>query len=255
MEMTLEKSPASAAHEAPDADAQAGRDGPPRKPAAVNQLLEFALPLDLIHFSWRLPLLLGAPRGDGRPICLLPGYGASELSMVPLKSFLKRLGYKPFDWGLGRNQGAVQRDIARFTEVAQSIADRFDGEPITLIGWSLGGTIAREVARQSPHLIREVITMGTPIVGGPKYTSISSRYANSAKVDLDRLEQDIHLRNSIGFRQPLTVIYSERDGVVGPDIARDTYNPQARNIRVSGGHLGLGVNPQVWRIIADTLAE
>ena len=128
------------------------------------------------------------------------------------------------------------------------------GQAFTLIGWSLGGIIAREVARLSPHLVREVITMGTPIIGGPKYTTPGQRYAQSANIKLDQFEREVHQRNSIGFDQPLTVLYSDRDGIVGPDIARDIYNPQARNIRVDGGHMGMGFNPKVWRIIADTLA-
>ena len=96
--------------------------------------------------------------------------------------------------------------------------------------------------------------MGTPIIGGPKYTTPGQRYAKASAIRLDQFEREVHERNSIGFKQPLTVIYSNRDGIVGPDIARDIYNPQARNIRVDGGHLGLGFNPKVWRIIADTLA-
>jgi hypothetical protein len=96
--------------------------------------------------------------------------------------------------------------------------------------------------------------MGTPIIGGPKYTTPGQRYARSANLQLDQLEREVHQRNSIGFDHPLTVLYTDRDGIVGPDIARDIYNPQARNIRVDGGHMGLGFNPKVWRIIADTLA-
>ncbi|WP_108812200.1 alpha/beta fold hydrolase [Sphingorhabdus sp. Alg231-15] len=225
-----------------------------RPPNRLAQLSELALPLDFLRFGLQWPRIVTAPKGDGRPIFLIPGYGGSELSMGPLKGFLSGLDYDVSDWGLGRNQGSVNRDIERFTAIAEAQYYANDQRPLTLIGWSLGGIIAREVARLSPDLVREVITMGTPIIGGPKYTTPGQRYAKSVQINLDRFEEEVHERNSIGFSQPLTVLYSNRDGIVGPDIAKDIYNPQARNIKVDGGHFGLGFNPRVWRIIADTLA-
>lgn len=225
-----------------------------RPPHRLAQLGELALPLDLMRFGLQWPRLVTAPRGDGRPIYLIPGYGGSELSMRPLEGFLRRINYDVADWSLGRNKGSVDHDIARFTRVAEERFAANGEQPLTLIGWSLGGLIARETARLTPHLVREVITMGTPIIGGPKYTTPGQRYARSANIQLDQLEREVHQRNSIGFDQPLTVLYSNRDGIVGPEIAKDIYNPQARNIRVDGGHMGLGFNPRVWRIIADTLA-
>lgn len=226
-----------------------------RSPSNFAQLAELALPLDMMRFSLRGYELLGAPRGDRRPIIVLPGYRASELSMRPLEAWLRYLGYQVSDWGLGRNEGQVTKDVQRFAVHARRISKQNDGDPVTLIGWSLGGIIARETARLHPELVREVITMGTPLIGGPRYTSIGARFRGERNVDLDRFEKAVHARNCEGLIQPLTVIYTERDGVVGPDIAIDIYNPQARNIKVDGGHLSLGINPKVWRIIADTLGN
>ncbi len=226
-----------------------------KPPSRLAQLSEFALPLDLARFGLQWPRIATAPRGDGRPIYLIPGYGGSERSLRPLEGFLRRLGYDVTDWSLGRNQGAVDRDIQLFAELAEARYAENGATPFTLIGWSLGGVIARETARLFPHLVREVITMGTPVIGGPKYTAVGQRYARTAQIRLDEFEKEVHARNCMGIEQPLTVIYSNRDGIVGPDIARDIYNDQARNIRVDGGHLALGFNPKVWRIIADTLAE
>lgn len=223
-------------------------------PGRLEQLGELALPLDFVHFGLQWPRLATAPRGDGRPVFLIPGYQGSELSMAPLKSFLARLGYHVEDWGLGRNGGSVDRDVERFTALAGEHFEENDRQPLTLIGWSLGGIIARETARISPDLVREIITMGTPLIGGPKYTAVGARYAQSENLRLDAFEKEVHARNSQGLKQPLTVLYSPRDGIVSPEVAKDIYNPQARNIRVDGGHIGLGFNPKVWRIIADTLA-
>lgn len=222
-----------------------------KPPSLFAQLGELALPFELLRFGLGGRYLIGAPRGDGRPVVLLPGYGASELSMRPLQAYLTHLGYSVRDWGMGRNQGRVAADVERFATQARIWTAEAGGAPLTLIGWSLGGVVARETARAHPHLVREIITMGTPIIGGPKYTALAARFAGR---DLDAYERDIHTRNLKGLTQPLTVLYSDRDGIVGPDIAIDIYNPQARNIRVDGTHLGLGVNPRVWRIIADTLA-
>ena len=150
-----------------------------RPPRRLAQLGELSLPLDLLRFGLQWPRLVTAPRGDGRPVYLIPGYGGSELSMRPLEAFLARINYDVADWSLGRNKGSVDRDIARFTAVAEQRFAENGGQAFTLIGWSLGGIIARETARLSPHLVREVITMGTPISPG---TSTIRRPATSASM-------------------------------------------------------------------------
>lgn len=220
---------------------------PPHRLATFAELL---LPLDMAGFALHAPSLLFAPRGDGRPVMLLPGYGASEISMEPLSRFLSWLGYSPDHWDQGRNRG----DVGQYSS---AIADRLTTTnipPVTLIGWSLGGVVAREVARRMPGQVREVITMGTPIIGGAKYTSVGRRFADQQSLDLDRFEQEVHARNLQGLACPITAIYTDRDGVVSPASSQDIYNPQTRMVKVGGGHLGLGINPRVWRIIADTLA-
>lgn len=221
-----------------------------KPPSRRAQLGELALPFDMLRFGLGTYHLIGAPRGDGRPVALLPGYGANEVSMRPLEAWLRHIGYHVRDWGLGRNEGRLAFDVERFAAQAGEWA-REEGAPLTLVGWSLGGVIARETARQYPHLVREVITMGSPIIGGPKYTALARRFKDR---DFEAYEREIHARNLQGLTQPLTVIYSDRDGIVGPDIAIDIYNPQARNIKVDATHLGLGISPEVWRVIADTLA-
>lgn len=223
-------------------------------PSALATALEIRAAGEWFGLFSRLPQLRDAPAGDGRPIMLLPGYRASERSMRPLRRFLNYLGYEARDWGLGHNVGDVDGDTERVGERAESIKRECGGEPVTLIGWSLGGVIAREAARMFEPAVREVITLGTPIVGGPKYTVVGQRYASRYGIDLDRLEREAHERNRAGMRQPVTSIFSKSDGIVGWRASVDRYNPQARNIEVRGSHLGLGVNPAVWQHIADTLA-
>ena len=223
------------------------------RPSLLSTFRELGTPLEFLKFPWMTPGLARAPRGDGRKIVLLPGFTAPEASMQPLALYLKYLGYDAATWGLGINGGQVDALTQEFGQKIKDMADA-SSAPVTLIGWSLGGIIARETARLFSESVREVITLGTPLIGGPKYTSIGKLYAIKEGMDMDAFEQEVHARNSIGLSQPLTVIYSKSDGIVGWQAARDVYNDQARNIEVRSTHFAFGANATVWKIIADTLA-
>ncbi len=229
--------------------------GPIKPPTKFSTLKEIRAPLEWL-FSFANQRKIGAvPNGDGRLLILVPGYGADEWSMKPLKKFLTSLNYQVFDWGHGRNRGHVEEDTELLASTVQTISSDHNNELVTLIGWSLGGVLSREVARLYPQSVREVITMGTPLVGGPKYTVLANRYAKQKNIDLDEYEAEIHGINTVGFRQPVTVIYSKSDGIVGWRAAVDYYNEQAKNIEVNCSHLGMGVSAEVWKIIAQTLAQ
>lgn len=225
-----------------------------RPPSRLATFLELRAPLDWATILLRAPQLLSAPRGDGRPIMLLPGYGTDEAAMRPLGRYLRFLGYDVYDWGMGRNRGDVDNYVTRVGERVTELHADLDGKPVTLIGWSLGGVIARETARLYASVVREVMTLGTPIIGGPKYTAAAERFAKSADIDLDEFELEVHARNSAGISQPVTSIYSKLDGIVGWRASVDSYNRQARNIEVYSSHFGIGANGRVWHLIADTLA-
>ena len=224
------------------------------RPSLVSTLRELGTPLEFLKFPLKTRALAKAPRGDGRKIILLPGFTSPEMAMLPLATYLKYLGYDASTWGLGINGGKVDSLTQEFGEKIEQIVNS-GHEPVTLIGWSLGGVIARETARLFSASVREVITMGTPLIGGPKYTSIGALYALKEGLDMDMFESEVHARNSIGLDQPLTVIYSKSDGVVGWQAAQDVYNPQTRHFEVSSTHFALGANAAVWEIIANTLAE
>ena len=218
-------------------------------------MMEVRAPLEWASLLVRAPQLALAPKGDRRPLMLIPGYRADESSMRPLGRYLAYLNYDVYDWNLGRNQGDVENDIRRVGDRSEALYNALGGQAVTLIGWSLGGVAAREAARLYEPFVREVITMGTPIIGGPKYTVVGRRFAQKANIDLDEFELEVHERNSMGIRQPVTSIYSKLDGVVGWQASVDVYNKQARNIQVNSSHFGLGGNARVWRVIADTLAS
>ena len=223
-----------------------------KRPPGIARLFEARALVEAFTLFPAAPLLLSQSRGDGRQVMLIPGFLADDRSMWPLRRFLNHLGYDSLPWNLGRNTGSPEKAAGRVIDQISEV--RRKDEPITLIGWSLGGVIAREVARREPETVREVITLGTPVEGGPKYTATGDRFARLQNVDLDDLERHIHEVNQKGIERPLTVIYSRGDGIVDWRAAIDRYNPHARHERVVGSHIGLGVNPLVWRIIAKTMA-
>lgn len=223
------------------------------KPSLLSILLEARAPFEIALLGLSIRQLSKLPKGDRRPILLVPGYLASDISMKPLGSFLSYLGYSVYYTDMGRNMGRVNTDMHRLGARVEKVSADLAHEKITLIGWSLGGVITRETARLYPESVREVITLGTPIIGGPKFTSVARQYVKANEIDLEAFEIDVHQRNSIGFPQAITSIYSKSDGVVGWQASIDSYNKQAKNIEVKGSHLGLGLNPEVWKIIAKTL--
>jgi predicted esterase YcpF (UPF0227 family) len=225
------------------------------KPSLFNILREVRAPFEFASVALNLHALRQAPRGNGRAVLLVPGYLADDHSMRPLGAYLKYLGYDAYYTELGRNMGKVNTDMMRLGDRVESVSQSVGGEKVTLIGWSLGGVLTREVARLFPDVVQEVLTLGTPIVGGPKFTSVGKRYARQNNIDLEEFELDVHQRNSIGLTQPVTSIYSKSDGVVSWQASVDTYNQQAANIEVNGSHMGLGVNPKVWLTIADVLGN
>ncbi len=223
------------------------------RPANFLRYLEPRAALETLLLVPTSPLWLCRRSGDGRQVMLIPGFLTDDGSTWPLRQFLTYLGYEALPWRQGRNQGTPERDAERLAAVLDDY--RRPDEPITLIGWSLGGVIAREVARTRPDAVREVITLGTPVEGGPKYTIAAEKYAAKQGLDLDAFESHIHDVNRNGIDQPLTVIYSKTDGIVGWQAAIDRYNPQARHIHIPGSHVGLGTNPAVWLAIEKTLRK
>jgi pimeloyl-ACP methyl ester carboxylesterase len=202
-------------------------------------------------FAALRPLLARAPRGDGHPVLVLPGFTADDLSTRPLRRFLRDLGYQVHGWRLGRNvgpTGAIVNGLrARFGE----LAERHRGELISLVGWSLGGIYAREIARSAPESVRLVITLGSPFrhtPGEESHPAAAVRAVARRRGVSTRLDQSPLL-------VPTTAIYTRTDGVVPWRASRDDDGERAESIEVVGSHSGLGHNPAVLWAIADRLAQ
>ncbi len=220
------------------------------RPDPRTVLGEATWPLEWARLGRRGRVLAGQPRGHDEPVRVLPGLSASDASTAALRRYLRRLGYDARGWELGRNTGDVPRlAAAELAIVADDAARR--GQRVHLVGWSLGGVIAREIARERPDLVAQVITFGSPVVGGPRHTSLARMFPPE---QVQEIERRIAERNATPITVPITAIHSRRDGVVGWQACVDSDSPQADNLEVRSTHLGMGIDPDVWRIVAQRLA-
>jgi pimeloyl-ACP methyl ester carboxylesterase len=208
--------------------------------------------LELPKLLFRFPALARQPRGNGQPVLVLPGYGAGDISTALLQAYLRFLGYRVRGWGRGRNRGDVRDLMPRVLKRLISLA-RKSGQEVHLIGWSLGGYLAREAARDKPELVHSVITLGTPVVGGPKYTVVAHRFHRRG-IDMDAMEAEVELRNRILLRTPVTAIYSRKDAIVAWRACIDHNGSNVEHVEVRTTHLGFGFSPEVYKIIAQRLA-
>ena len=193
------------------------------------------------------------PRGHGAPVRVLPGYMSGDWSTVAIRGYLRSLGYDARGWGLGTNKGDVRAYADEVIGLVESDYEEH-GQTVRLIGWSLGGVISREVAREVPHMVRQVVTMGTPIVGGPKYTLSAKSYAANG-FDLDEIEQIVTQRNEVTIQVPVTAVYSRSDGVVAWQSCLDpNLDNDVRHIEVDAKHAEFGFRAGVLRGVARVLA-
>lgn len=196
------------------------------------------------------------PRGDGHPVIVLPGFIASDASTKPLRAVLRDLGYPAYGWGLGRNLRFDDRREADMLALLDRIHAEH-GSRASIIGWSLGGVFAREIAKRAPEKVRSVITLGSPITSNRDFSNARGLYdAINGPPESHRAEQLEQL--GVAPPVPTTSIFSKTDGVVswrGSLQNTDGGHDQTENIEVPASHFGLGVNPLVVYLIADRLAQ
>jgi dienelactone hydrolase len=236
-----------------DEDAS-GEEGKLRPP---SWLLMLAEPRALFEFNSSLmlsPLLLQAPRGDGHPVLTLPGFLASDLSMAPMRRYLKELGYDPHAWNMGRNFGGVYAKRKALRTLLGGICEQA-GRKVSIVGWSLGGVYARDLALQEPDLVRSVITLGSPFANDIRATNATRLYELLSGEGVDDIPG---LREAIAgdLPVPATSIYSRTDGIVNWRTCLLRPSATAENIEVHlASHIGLGVNPAALWAVADRLAQ
>lgn len=227
----------------------------PPPPNALLVALELRAPWELWSVLPSWPALMRAPCGDGHPVIVFPGLSASDGSTLPLRGYLQNLGYDVSGWNQGYNFGPR----AGILETAKrQVIDTFEasGERASLIGWSLGGIYARELAKELPHCVRSVITLGTPFSGSHKSTNAWRLYELISGRSILRETENFDLPAAPPV--PTTSIFSRTDGVVAWPTSVQApckRNPHTENVEVFASHIGLGMNPSAWWAVADRLAQ
>ncbi len=227
-------------------------EAPLDAPAASRLLLELLTPRQPIRLSLHLRKLAREHRStEPSTIILVPGLGTTDLSMMALREFLRRVGHDARSLGFGLMTDDVEGQMIRLGDIVESTADEV-GHPVTLIGWSIGGVVAREAARDHPDAINQLITFGTPVVGGPAHTQVARRYSEAT---LRSFNAQIEERELIPLKMPITAIWSRVDGIVAPAACFDRRSPHVEHVEVRSSHCGMGFDPDVWRIIAARLGD
>jgi alpha/beta hydrolase fold len=225
-----------------------------RPPSRTLLLLEGRAVQELGAFMLLRPWLAAAPRGDGHPVLVFPGLLASDFSTQPLRGFLKAQGYAVHGWKQGRNLGLRPGVEGEMLDRIDELYERHGQRKLSLIGWSLGGIYARELARRFPADVRQVITLGSPF-RNPSATNVSfliqwllsGRWVSTAAEIRERLRTPLSV--------PTTSIYSRSDGVVSWHSCVEEEGPLRENVEVFSSHVGMGYNPTVLFVTADRLAQ
>lgn len=234
------------------------RQGPPNR---LYTLLEWRALLELgsLPFSW--PVLATAPAGDGHPVLLLPGFAVGDATLGPLALYLRSRGYQVETWGLGRNRGFQRKFVVALEQKLRHMHHRA-GRKVSVIGWSLGGVFAFDLAHRAPECVRTAISLGSPMqmnpveVEAPATVKLLYRWLAHPLGPVAHLAQARAKLLKEPPPVPSSCIYTDTDGVVPPHAAIiPAEAPLHENIAVPGSHCGLGVNPVVLWLLADRLSQ
>lgn len=230
----------------------------------MSALLELRAPLEALSLLPTLPLLRRlAPKGQGQPVLVIPGFLATDNSTYVLRRYLKRQGFNVHGWSMGRNPG-LRDDI--YCKLEERIVELYGQhqEKISLVGWSLGGLYARILAHRLPEYVRQVVTLGAPFnLAHPKNASEVEVSGPILKI-YERLNPNATTDALINGEPiwevpppvPSTSIYSESDGIAAWRYCVDPINhPETENLRVSGSHTGMTHNPMIYYAISERLSQ
>jgi pimeloyl-ACP methyl ester carboxylesterase len=233
------------------------------QPHAAHTALEMRALFEMALLPVSSPLLALAPRGDGHPVLLLPGFMGSEMTLIALELFLRSRGYAVETWGLGRNVGFRTKHANALEQKIRHL-HHTSGQRVSLVGWSLGGVFALYGAHQAPECVRSVVTLGSPVSVDPEGSASPPLVKAMYRLIAHPMGPAVHtmqprakkLRERTQLPVPMSCLYSISDGVVPPQEATIDGDPDLHeNVRVPGSHVGLGFNAVVLWIVADRLAQ
>lgn len=202
-------------------------------------------------------LIRKAPKGEPHPVMVLPGFMGGDDSTLTLRRFLTRLRYKAYPWLQGTNTGnpgQLEEAMLRFYRLQHAT-----GVKVTLIGQSLGGVYAREIAKQFPDAVRTVMTLGSPYGAtgqGATNPMVEQLFEQMSGLTVEEMRAQMpEARSHERLSVPATSVFSKADGVVHWSTCIEEESDISENIRVWGSHTGMAMNPDVFRIIADRIAQ
>jgi hypothetical protein len=225
------------------------------------QLFEFAWPLLAAGCTMHAPPVGFLPQGDGAPVLVLPGFTTDDAATAVLRRSVSNHGFWVAPWGLGRNLGPTREIVDGMRARLQEIATSHE-RPISLVGVSLGGVYARALAREFPHHVGQVVSLGSPYrLLSTDRTSVDAIWAYLSRYherDLSLFDADEDARPPLHV--PATSIYTRSDGIVPWEACIDrtgvdASNPRAENIEVYGTHTGMGVNAAALYALIDRLVH
>lgn len=219
-------------------------------PPASLQIAELRSASYLARLVWHWRHLPGGALCQ-RKVMVIPGFYGGEWSILPIKYFLRRQGHHAHSWGQGMNRGELEVLHNQVVSRLRLLHERHE-EPIDLVGWSLGGIYARELARLCPDSVRQVVTLGSPVMGGPRVTALH-RLAGLFDWDVEQIERDMAARHDIPITCPVHAIYSRLDGIVNWQACIDHWSPQVTHHEVSASHIGMGFSAEVLTLVNSLL--
>lgn len=227
---------------------------PARPPNLLLTLLEGRALLEYGSFVAARGLLGHLPKGDGHPVLVLPGFLASDFSTRPMRRLLRDLGYEAHGWDLGRNVRINNERLDAMKALLERIYEN-SGQKVSIVGWSLGGVFARELAKMMPEKVRMVISLGSPISGDRNHSNARGLFEKLNGENPEVISNDQFANLEVAPPVPTTSVLSKTDGIVSWQGSVQAQGDQTENIVVHGSHIGLGVNPSVMIVIADRLAQ
>lgn len=199
-----------------------------------------------------LPLLRRVANGDGHSVIVFPGFLSGDLATMPLRGFLNDRGFEAHAWysgfNLGPRKGVISRSVDHLREVQQR-----SGRKVSLVGWSLGGIYAREIAKIAPDCVRCVVTLGSPFAGPGRATNAWRLYQliNGAA----DIAEDRFLGLRVAPPVPTTSLLSKTDGVVAWQASMQQPGGDTENIEITSSHMGMAMNPLALYAVADRLMQ
>lgn len=229
------------------------RSGPP----LVSSVLEIRAGIEACALLYAYPFLLRAPRGEGRPVLLIPGFTNSDNSTFFVRDYLRRLGYDVHCWGMGANYGLREETFEKLRQRLRDI-HQSTGQKVSLVGWSLGGFYVRALANSHAQMVRSIVTVGTtfcmptPRAVNRVITRLYSYLNPYQQMDAFFLSSDLWETTPA---LPSTSIYTKGDGINDWHYCLEKPGPRTENVRVFGSHSGLAVNAMVFYLLANRLAQ